>query len=80
MAKTKTINVKGTEIAIFQNEQSDYISLTVLPGIKIWREQIQSFKIGLGTEIQLSCLVFGSNYIILILTPSNSMGLKNKLV
>jgi hypothetical protein len=28
MAKNKTINVKGTEITIFQGEQSDYISLT----------------------------------------------------
>ncbi|MBE7412691.1 MAG: KilA-N domain-containing protein [Leptospiraceae bacterium] len=28
MAKSKIINVKGTVIAIFQNEQSDYISLT----------------------------------------------------
>ncbi|CAN5525960.1 hypothetical protein BH11BAC3_BH11BAC3_42380 [soil metagenome] len=28
MAKNKTINVKGTEIAIFQGEQSDFISLT----------------------------------------------------
>ncbi len=28
MAKNKTINVKGTEITIFQNEQTDYISLT----------------------------------------------------
>ena len=28
MAKNKTINVKGTEITIFQGEQSDFISLT----------------------------------------------------
>jgi len=28
MAKNKTINVKGTEIAIFQGEQSEFISLT----------------------------------------------------
>ena len=28
MAKNKTIHVKGTEITIFQNEQSDFISLT----------------------------------------------------
>ncbi len=28
MAKNKTINVKGTEITIFLNEQTDYISLT----------------------------------------------------
>ena len=28
MAKNKTINVKGTEITVFQGEQSDYISLT----------------------------------------------------
>jgi hypothetical protein len=28
MTKNKTINVKGTEITIFQGEQSDYISLT----------------------------------------------------
>jgi hypothetical protein len=28
MAKNNTINVKGTEIAFFQSEQSDYISLT----------------------------------------------------
>ncbi|MEO8712345.1 MAG: KilA-N domain-containing protein, partial [Parafilimonas sp.] len=28
MTKNKTINVKGTEIMIFQGEQSDYISLT----------------------------------------------------
>ena len=28
MAKNKTINVKGTEITIFQSELSDYISLT----------------------------------------------------
>ena len=28
MTKNKTINVKGTEITIFQNEQSDFISLT----------------------------------------------------
>ncbi len=28
MAKNKSINVQGTEIAIFQNEQSDFISLT----------------------------------------------------
>ena len=28
MAKSKTINVKGTEISIFKNESSDYISLT----------------------------------------------------
>ena len=28
MAKNKTINVKGTEITIFQSEQSDFISLT----------------------------------------------------
>ncbi|MEP7268051.1 MAG: KilA-N domain-containing protein [Saprospiraceae bacterium] len=28
MSKNKTINVKGTEITIFQNENSDYISLT----------------------------------------------------
>ncbi len=28
MTKNKTITVKGTEISIFQNKQSDYISLT----------------------------------------------------
>ncbi len=28
MTKNKTINVKGTEITVFQGEQSDYISLT----------------------------------------------------
>ena len=28
MTKNKTIYVKGTEITVFQNEQSDYISLT----------------------------------------------------
>ena len=28
MAKNKTINVKGTEITVFQGEQSDFISLT----------------------------------------------------
>jgi len=28
MAKNKTINVKGTEITIFEGEQSDFISLT----------------------------------------------------
>ncbi len=28
MAKNKTFNVKGTEISVFQGEQSDYISLT----------------------------------------------------
>ena len=28
MAKNKTINVKGTEITVFQSEQSDFISLT----------------------------------------------------
>jgi hypothetical protein len=28
MAKNKVINVKGTEITIFQGELSDYISLT----------------------------------------------------
>ena len=28
MAKNKTINVKGTEITIYQGEQSDFISLT----------------------------------------------------
>jgi hypothetical protein len=28
MSKNKTINVKGTEIAIFQGEQADYVSLT----------------------------------------------------
>ena len=28
MAKNKTINVKGTEISVFQGEQADYISLT----------------------------------------------------
>jgi|GEM_PF-6803718 len=28
MAKSKTINVKGTEIAIFNGNESDYISLT----------------------------------------------------
>ncbi len=28
MAKNKTINVKGTDITIFQGEASDYISLT----------------------------------------------------
>ena len=28
MTKSKTINVKGTEITIFQGETSDYISLT----------------------------------------------------
>ena len=28
MAKNKTINVKGIEITIFLNEQSEYISLT----------------------------------------------------
>jgi len=28
MAKNKTINVKGTEIGIYQGEASDYISLT----------------------------------------------------
>ena len=28
MAKSKTINVKGTDITIFQNNESEYISLT----------------------------------------------------
>ncbi len=28
MAKNKTITVKGTEITIYQGEQSDFISLT----------------------------------------------------
>ena len=28
MAKNKTINVKGTEIGIYQGNESDYISLT----------------------------------------------------
>ena len=28
MAKSKTINVKGTEITIYQDEKSDFISLT----------------------------------------------------
>ena len=28
MAKNKIINVKGTEITVFQGEQSDFISLT----------------------------------------------------
>jgi hypothetical protein len=28
MAKNKTINVKGTEIAVIQKDHSDYISLT----------------------------------------------------
>ena len=28
MGKNKTINVKGNEIAVFQKEQSEYISLT----------------------------------------------------
>ena len=34
MAKNKTINVKGTEITIFQNEQSDYLSLTEIARFK----------------------------------------------
>jgi hypothetical protein len=28
MAKSKTISVKGTDITIFQNNESEYISLT----------------------------------------------------
>jgi len=34
MAKNKTINVKGTEIAIYNGEQSDYISLTDIAKFK----------------------------------------------
>jgi len=34
MAKNKTINVKGTEITIFQSEESDYISLTDIARFK----------------------------------------------
>ena len=34
MAKNKTIIVKGTEITIFQNAQSDYISLTDIARFK----------------------------------------------
>lgn len=34
MAKNKTITVKGTEISIFQNKQSDYISLTDIARFK----------------------------------------------
>ena len=30
MAKNTTINVKGTEIAIFKNQETEYISLTVI--------------------------------------------------
>lgn len=34
IAKSKTINVKATEIAIYQGEQSDYISLTDIASYK----------------------------------------------
>lgn len=34
MAKNKTINVKGTEITIFQSEETDYISLTDIARFK----------------------------------------------
>jgi len=34
MAKNKTINVKGTEITIFQSDESDYISLTDIARFK----------------------------------------------
>lgn len=34
MSKNKTINVKGTEISIFQHENSDYISLTDIARFK----------------------------------------------
>ena len=46
MAKNKKINVQGLDIVIYQEKESDYISLTVLQGIKMPLIQIQLFKTG----------------------------------
>ena len=79
MAKNKTINVKGTEITVFQGEQSDYISLTGIAKHKDAANTDDIIKNWLRIEIRLNCWVFGKRFTTRILNPSNSTGLESKL-
>jgi hypothetical protein len=66
----KKINVRGIEIAVSNQKDEDYISLT----------DMARFKNADEPKVQLSFWVFGKKLIIKILKGSNSTPLKMRLV
>ena len=78
MGANKIITVQGTEITIFQNQQTDYISLTDIARFKDLERTETIIQNWIRNRNTIELLVFGNNYTILILNTSNSMCLENK--
>jgi hypothetical protein len=77
MAKNKTINVKGIQVAILSEDNKDeYISLTDIARYRDSERSDYILQTGCEQEALLNLLDCGSNSITPILIPSNSMELK----
>ena len=80
MTKNKKILVNGSEITIFKLATEDYISLIDIAKHKDANQTDTIIQNWLRNRNTIELLGFGNNCIIQILNPSNSKGLKNKLV
>ena len=84
MAKNRTISVQGFDIVWYEANYSDYISLTDIARYRSSDPRITIHSWLRSRDIvefatRLNYWGFGKAFTILILNPSNSTGLENKL-